>query len=102
MGGRISVSGQLRCADAGCARQSYGVYAFARRLPRQCAVVIVNTQTTAVILDVDVTGLVPSETSFEGVWIPGQYAVTQQRLPGVTIPAREAVVLVSAEDGARR
>jgi neopullulanase len=79
-----------------------GVYAFARTLPQQCAVVIVNTQTRAVTLDVDLSSLVPPETSFEDVWHHGRYAVHQQRLHGVAIPAREAVVLVSAEDGAVR
>jgi neopullulanase len=77
-----------------------GIYAFARVLPRQCAVVIVNTQTTAVTLDVDVGSLVPPETVFEGVWNRGRHAVTRQRLAGVAVPARDAVVLTSAEDGA--
>jgi cyclomaltodextrinase len=79
-----------------------GVYAFARTLPGQCAVVIVNTQTRAATFDVDVSGLAAAATIFEGVWNQGRYAITQQRLHGVTIPAREAVVLVRVEDGAVR
>lgn len=79
-----------------------GVYAFARTLPGQCAVVIVNTQTRAATFDVDVSGPAAAETIFEGVWNQGRYAITQRRLHGVTIPAREAVVLVRVEDGAVR
>jgi hypothetical protein len=78
------------------------MYAFEWTLPGQCAVVIVNTQTRAATSDVDVSGLAAAETIFEGVWNQGRYAITQQRLHGVTIPAREAVVLVRVEDGAVR
>ena len=59
-----------------------------------------NTQTRAVTVDVDVTALVPAETILEDVWQQGRYAVTQQRLHGVAITAREAAVLVGVEDGA--
>jgi hypothetical protein len=78
------------------------MYAFARTLPGQCAVVIVNTQTRAATFDVDVSGLAAAETIFEGLWNQGRYAITQQRLHGVTIQAWEAVVLVRVEDGAVR
>jgi cyclomaltodextrinase / maltogenic alpha-amylase / neopullulanase len=77
-----------------------GVYAFVRTLPGQCVVVIVNTQTRAVTLDVDLSGLVPEETGFEDVWNQGRYAVGQQRLHGVTIASRDVVVLVRVENGA--
>ena len=62
--------------------------------------VLVNTQTRAIALDVDVVGLVPSEMRFEGDWNRGRYAVTRQPLHGLTIPARDTVVLASIEDGA--
>jgi len=61
-----------------------------------------NMQTRAVTPDVDVSGLVPAETSFEDIWNQGRYMVTRQRLHEVTIPAREAVVLVRVEDGVGR
>ena len=77
-----------------------GVYAFVRTLPGQCVVVIVNTQTRAVTLDVDLSGLVPEEMGFEDVWNQGRYAVGQQRLHGVTIASRDVVVLVRVENGA--
>ncbi|HSF29387.1 MAG TPA: glycoside hydrolase family 13 protein [Candidatus Tectomicrobia bacterium] len=83
-------------------RATSGIYAFVRILAQQCAVVIVNTQTRAVTLDIDLSGLVPSETIVEDVWHHGRYAVRQQRLHGVSIPARDAVVLVSVEDGTMR
>ena len=76
-----------------------GIYAFARTLPGQHTVVIVNTETRAITVDVDVTELVPSETILEDVWNDGQHVVTQQRLHGVNIPAWDAVVLVRVEDG---
>jgi cyclomaltodextrinase len=79
-----------------------GIYAFARVLAPQYTVVLVNTQRRALTLDVDLADLVPAETPFEDVWNSGRHAVTQQRLPAVSIPAREAVVLVSVEDGAGR
>jgi cyclomaltodextrinase len=79
-----------------------GVYVFVRTLPGQWAVVIVNTQTRAVTVDVDVMDLVPSETILEDVWNNGRHRVTQQRLHGVSLPAREAVVLVGVADGTVR
>jgi hypothetical protein len=68
-------------------------------LPQQCAVIIVNTQTRTTTLDIDLTGLVGTGLVFEGVWNGGCYAVNGQRLHGVTIPARDAAVLISANDG---
>jgi cyclomaltodextrinase len=79
---------------------SRGVYAFARLLPQQCAVVIVNTQTTQATADVDVTEVAPTGMVFDGVWNRGRYAVNGQRLHRVTVPPRDAVVLVSVDGGA--
>jgi neopullulanase len=79
---------------------SSGVYAFARLLPRQCAVVIINTQTRPVSMDVEVTGVAPTKSVFAGVWNGGRYAVRGQRLHNVTVPARDAVVLVNIDAGA--
>ena len=75
---------------------SGGVYAFARMLPEQCAIVIVNTQRRTAIVDLDMTGIVPTGMVFEGVWNGGHYAVKGQRLSRVIVPAREAAVLVSS------
>jgi cyclomaltodextrinase / maltogenic alpha-amylase / neopullulanase len=72
-----------------------GVYAFARTLPAQCAVVLVNAQTRTARVDIDLTGLVPGGMVFEGVWNGGSYAVKGQRLPHVSVPSRDAEVLVS-------
>jgi len=76
---------------------SGGVYAFARTLPQQCAVVIVNTQTTPTSMDVDVAGVALTATVFDSVWNGGRYAVKGRRLHKVTVPARDAVVLVSVD-----
>jgi hypothetical protein len=75
------------------------VYAFARALPQQCAVVIVNAQTRTATMDIDVTGLVRTGMVFEGVWNGGRYAVKGQRLHSVTVPAQDAEVLVSDDGG---
>ena len=50
-------------------------------------------------MDIDVTGLVPTGMVFEGVWNGGRYAVKGQRLHSVTVPARDAEVLVSGDGG---
>jgi neopullulanase len=75
-----------------------GVYAFARTLPEQCVVVVVNAQTRAVTRDIDLAGLVPTGSVFEDVWYSGRYTVQDQRLAGVTVPARDAAVLVGRGD----
>ena len=51
-------------------------------------------------MDVDVTAVVPAGVVLEGVWNEGRYAVKGQRLHRVTVPARDAVVLVSVDGGA--
>ena len=77
-----------------------GVYAFIRTLPQQSAVVIVNTQTQTFTLDIDLSGFVVAGKEFEGVWNGGSYAVKGQRLQRVIVPARDAEVLISGDDGA--
>jgi hypothetical protein len=47
---------------------SCGVYAFAQTLPQQSLGVILNTQTRAAPLDIDLTELVGAGKAFEGVW----------------------------------
>jgi neopullulanase len=74
-----------------------GMYAFARVLPQQCAVVIVNAQTTPSSIDVDVKGVVPAGMVFAGVWNGERYTVQGQTLHGVAVPARDAVVLISVD-----
>jgi cyclomaltodextrinase / maltogenic alpha-amylase / neopullulanase len=76
---------------------SGGVYAFARTLPQQCAVVIINTQTTPATVDLDMTGLALTATVFTGVWNGGHSVVEGQWLCRVTVPARDAVVLVDGD-----
>jgi cyclomaltodextrinase / maltogenic alpha-amylase / neopullulanase len=80
-------------------RTSGGVYSFARTLPQQCAVVIINSQRRTATLDIDVTGLVAAGKMFGGVWNGGRYAAKGQRLHRVSVPARDAEVLISGDDG---
>jgi hypothetical protein len=47
-----------------------------------------------------VTGVAPTGMVFDGVWNGGRYAVNGQRLHRVTVPPRDAVVLVSVDGGA--
>jgi cyclomaltodextrinase len=78
-----------------------GVYAFARTLPSQCAVVIFNAQSNAVALDLNIAQLPCRVSSFEDVWHGGSYMVNEGRLRAVTVPAREARILLgqAAEAG---
>jgi cyclomaltodextrinase / maltogenic alpha-amylase / neopullulanase len=78
---------------------SGGVYAFGRRLPGQCAVVIFNADTRAITLDVNTADLTREGRIFEGVWNGGRYAVSLCKLQGVTVPARDAVILIGEDDG---
>jgi cyclomaltodextrinase / maltogenic alpha-amylase / neopullulanase len=79
-----------------------GVYAFARTLDRQWAVVILNTQATAVTVDLEMAESSPEGQVFEGVWNSGRYVVSQQALQRVTVPARDALILVSTAMDAER
>jgi cyclomaltodextrinase / maltogenic alpha-amylase / neopullulanase len=76
-----------------------GVYAFARTLQNQGAVVIFNTQPRAMTLDIDTADLARQGQVFEGVWNSGHHAVMQQKLRGVTVPARDALILVGDVGG---
>jgi cyclomaltodextrinase / maltogenic alpha-amylase / neopullulanase len=76
------------------------VYAFGRRLPGECAVVIFNAATRAIRLDVNTADLMREGQMFEGVWNGERHAVSMRRLQGVTVPARDAVILIGEDDGA--
>jgi cyclomaltodextrinase / maltogenic alpha-amylase / neopullulanase len=78
---------------------SGGVYAFARTLERQCAVMIFNTQTRAMALDLSMADLTHHGQLFEEVWNGGRYKVIQRKLHGLTVPAREALILLN--DGSK-
>jgi hypothetical protein len=62
--------------------------------------VIVNAQTRAATMDLDIPEVMPTGMVLEGVWNEGRHAVKGQRLHRVTVPARDAVVLVSVDGGA--
>jgi cyclomaltodextrinase / maltogenic alpha-amylase / neopullulanase len=78
---------------------SSGVYAFARTLQRQYAVVIFNTLARPMTVDINMADLMRQGQRFEGVWNNGRYEVIQQKLHGVTVPARDALILVSDDGG---
>jgi hypothetical protein len=44
----------------------------------------------------------PEGQVFEGVWNSGRYVVSQQALQRVTVPARDALILVSTAMDAER
>jgi cyclomaltodextrinase / maltogenic alpha-amylase / neopullulanase len=79
-----------------------GVYAFARILDRQWAVVILNTQTTAVTMNIELTDSSREGQVFEGVWNAGRYVVSRQTLQRVTVPARDALILIGNGTDAER
>lgn len=74
-----------------------GVYAFGRELAQQRAVVIFNTNTEATTLNLKLGGVARQGQMFEGVWHSGRYEAKAGKLPGVTVPARDAAILVSAD-----
>jgi neopullulanase len=74
-----------------------GVYAFARIHERQWAVVILNTQATEVTIHLEMTESGHEGQVFEGVWNSGRYVVSQQAIRQVTVPARDALILISSE-----
>jgi neopullulanase len=76
-----------------------GVYAFSRVLERQCAVVVFNTRTRPITLDLHTADLPCQGRRFEAVWHGGRYEVQQGMLGGLTIPAREAAIFLSEDSG---
>jgi neopullulanase len=74
---------------------SDGVYALARTLGRQCVVAIFNTQTRATTLDINTVDLAYQGQLFAEVWNGGRYEALEQKLHRLTIPARDALILVS-------
>jgi cyclomaltodextrinase / maltogenic alpha-amylase / neopullulanase len=76
-----------------------GVYAFGRVLEQQCAVVMFNTQTRAITLDVPTADVPCQGRIFEEVWNGQHSEVHEGMLRGVTIPARDAAIFLSAEGG---
>jgi neopullulanase len=76
-----------------------GVYAFGRVLERQCAVVVFNTQTRPITLDLHTADFPCQGRIFEAVWNGGHYEVQQGMLRGLTIPAREAAIFLSEDSG---
>jgi cyclomaltodextrinase / maltogenic alpha-amylase / neopullulanase len=79
-----------------------GVYAFARILDRQWAVVILNTQTTAMTINIELTDSSREGQVFVGVWNSGRYVVSRQALQRVTVPARDGLILISNETDTER
>lgn len=78
---------------------SRGVYVFARTLSQQCAVVIFNTQSKAIRLDVNIADVRGAGSRFEDVCHSGSYTASHGRLRKVTVPARDASILLSDAPG---
>jgi cyclomaltodextrinase len=73
-----------------------GVYAFSRTLEQQGAVVIFNTNAQATHLNLKIANMRRGQV-FEGVWNGGRYEVRGRELSGITVPARDAAILVSVD-----
>ncbi len=71
-----------------------GVYAFARILDKQEVVVIFNTDHTPATFDLTLTGNTSAQGTFKAVWNTGSYPLTKGTLHGITVPARDGLVLV--------
>lgn len=75
------------------ARQN--IYAFARRLPGQTAIVIFNAGEEAATVTIPVNNSAEEGVQFKAAWGAGEASVTHNRLSGVQVPARQAVVLMA-------
>ncbi len=69
------------------------IYAFQRKLDSQCAIVVFNVGASPANVELTIA---EADTTFKQVWPSGsgEYTLSQHRL-SVTVPARDAVVLVS-------
>ncbi len=76
-----------------------GLYAFGRVHEKQTAIVVFNTGRQQVTLNLDIPDLgVPGQV-WQVAWGPGShYEVTYGQVPGLTIPGREAVILINDGD----
>ncbi len=72
----------------------HGVYAFQRDTPTQSAIVLFNVAHHATTLDLTDVGAQFNRRSFTDVWHSGQHTVHAGQLTGITVPARDAVVLI--------
>lgn len=71
------------------------VYAFRRDLEKQTAVVVFNAGRQAVTVDIPVLKTTEEGRTFTDVWHSGQAVVKNGKLAGISIAARDAVVLVT-------
>lgn len=76
-----------------------GVYAFARVLGNQEIIVIFNTDHTPATFDLTLTGNTSLQGLFRAVWNTGNYKLSRGALHGVTVPARDALILVHEGKG---
>lgn len=74
----------------------HGIYACLRRIDDAAAVIVFNTRLTPI--EITLSDLDPAweGVTFRDVWHSGQVAVTQGSLREVSVPARDAVVLMLA------
>ncbi len=83
----------LRVGDFRALYAAHGVYAFERALGTQRAVVIFNTTTQPVNLDLALEAR--KGQIFKGVWSEGNYSTHEGKLLGVTVAAREGQVILT-------
>ncbi len=72
-----------------------GVYAFRRTQGRQSAIVIFNATSERVVLPTLLLGDGLDHRSLLAVWNTGDYAVREGKISNLSIPARDALVLVT-------
>lgn len=78
-----------------------GVIAFSRALDQEKAIVIFNRNTEAVTLDLYVPEAEFQNLPFTDTWHQGSYNIGENHLRQITVPARDALVLISASDRAQ-
>lgn len=88
----------LRTGDFQHLLAADGAYAFARKLGRQEAIVIFNTNRGPLTLDVDLAAAHLQGQIFDDAWRKERVKVEQGQLYDLTIPPREARVLISESE----
>jgi len=71
------------------------LYAFRRDLDGQTAIVVFNVGKQAAVLDIELGEASETRHTFTDIWQTGQYHVNGDKLVGVRVSARDAVVLVA-------
>ncbi|MCS6828138.1 MAG: alpha-amylase family glycosyl hydrolase, partial [Caldilinea sp.] len=74
---------------------AHGVFGFVRSLGSRHAIVLFNRNREAQQIDLTLPARLPTNGRFSAIWNRGEYSASDGRLSGVTLPPREALVLLN-------